>query len=253
MDTTANPTDTAPTTPARTTTAQIGKRATREQTPFHLFSRRGAAVALVLGAVLNAGAAFMNTAFLQGAPTTGNYVAALANHAPLGMAGVGMNIAGIPLMLIGIVGLMQQASGRAPVASRIAAWATGIGMLAFLCMNGALLGLYVLGSAGSQEAGMAAGQLVGTSAGMLALLLPFLVGNAVGMVGAAVALLKSRITPVWVPVSLLIFFVADFILPGTGWFDAHLIFVVFAGGAAWALLRTGSPKSAGRSGRGGRA
>lgn len=233
MDTTASPVNTSP-----ATTAKIGKRATRERTAFRLFSRRAAATALVLGAVLNAGAAFVNTAFLQGGPTAGNYVDALANHAPLGMAGVGLNIIGILLMLVGIIGLMQQASRRAPVAGRIAAWATGIGMVAFLCMNGALLGLYGMGSAGNAEAGLAADQLVGTSPAMLALLLPFLVGNAVGMVGAAVALLKSRITPLWVPISLLVFFVADFILPDTGWFDAHLIFVVFAVGAAWSLLRT---------------
>lgn len=252
MSTTKNPSNAAsPTNSSKTSTMQ--QRVTRERRPFHLFSRRSAAIALILGAVLNAAAAVVNTAFLQGAPTAEGYVTALAERAPLGMAGVGLNIVGIPLLLVGVLGLMQQASRRAPVVSRVAAWSTAIGMVAFLCMNGALLALYGMGSAGSAEANLAAEQLIGSSAGMLALLLPFLLGNAVGMICAAVALFKSRITPIWVPISLLLFFISDFILPITGWFDAHLIFVVFAAGATWSLLRASATPTVPRSGRGGAA
>ncbi|MFB9166693.1 hypothetical protein [Arthrobacter psychrochitiniphilus] len=38
------------------------------------------------------------------------------------MAGLAMNIVGITLMLAGLLGLLQRASARAPVVSRIAAW-----------------------------------------------------------------------------------------------------------------------------------
>ncbi|RAN78154.1 hypothetical protein B5P43_17300 [Bacillus sp. SRB_336] len=205
--------------------------------PIRFLGRRSTAAALVAGAALNAASAFVNTAFLRGAPTADGYAAALSDRVPLGMAGLALNIVGIPLMLLGILGLLQAASGRAPVASRIAGWATGIGMVAFLCMNGALAALYGLGDTGEAGRALAAGQLTGTSAGLLALLLPFLLGNAVGMVLTAIALFKSRITPPWVPIMLLAFLVADFILPGTRWLDAHLLFVAFAAGAAWALLR----------------
>lgn len=204
--------------------------------PIRFMGRRCTAAALVLGAALNASASFINAAFLQGDPTVAGYIGALTERGSLGLAGVLLNMVGIPLMLAGIVGLLQLASPKAPVVSRIALAATTLGMVAFLCMNGALVALYSLGAGGNAEA--AAQQLTGTSAGMLAMLLPFLVGNAVGMVCTAIALLKSRATPVWIPIALLVFFVADFILPGTPFFDAHLIFVVFAAGAAWSVLRT---------------
>ncbi|MEV8181388.1 hypothetical protein [Specibacter sp. NPDC078692] len=67
-------------------------------------------------------------------------------------------------------------------------------------------------------------------------MLPFLLGNAVGMVCTAIALLKSKVTALWIPVVLLIFFVADFGLPEVSYFDPHLIFLVFAVGAAWTVL-----------------
>lgn len=206
---------------------------TRE--PIRFMGARSTAAALVLGAALNASASYLNTAFLQGGPTVGGYVNALSERGTLGMVGVLLNILGIPLMLAGIAGLLQLASPKAPVASRIALAATAVGMVAFLCMNGALVALYSLGAGGHAEA--AALQLTGTSAVMLAMLLPFLLGNAVGMVCTAIALLKSRAVAAWIPIALLLFFVADFILPPLPFFDAHLLFVAFAVGAAVAVLR----------------
>lgn len=203
--------------------------------PIRFMGARSTAAALVLGAALNASASYLNTAFLQGSPTAGGYINALSERGTLGLVGVLLNIVGIPLMLAGIAGLLQLASPKAPVASRIALAATAVGMIAFLCMNGALVALYSLGADGNAE--VAAQQLAGTSAGMLAMLLPFLLGNAVGMVGTAVALLKSRAVAAWIPIALLLFFVSDFALPGLPFFDAHLIFVAFAVGAALAVLR----------------
>ncbi|AIY03267.1 hypothetical protein ART_3668 [Arthrobacter sp. PAMC 25486] len=212
--------------------------------PIRFMGRRSTAAALVLGAALNASASFINTAFLQGEPTVAGYSGALAERSSFGLAGVLLNIVGIPLMLAGIVGLLQLASPKAPVVSRIALAATTIGMIAFLCMNGALVALYSLGAGGNAVA--AAQQLTGTSSGMLAMLLPFLLGNAVGMVCTAIALLKSKATAAWIPISLLIFFVADFVLPATPFLDAHLIFVAFAAAAAWSVLRTHTQPFSGR-------
>lgn len=246
------PTRAESTSAAPTRAASTGDPAGRASTraPMHFIGSRATAVALVAGALLNAGAAFMNTAFLQGPNTTAGYLAALAERAPVGLAGLAMNIVGIVLMMAGLLGLLQRASTRAPVVSRIAAWSTTLGMVAFLCMNGALLALYSLGTGGEAARTLAAEQLTGTSAGML-VLLPFLLGNAVGMVCTAIALLKSHLTPPWVPVALLVFFVADFMLPAIPFFDAHLLFIAFAAGAAWSVLR--GPGSARRSGRGGAA
>ncbi len=205
--------------------------------PIRFMGARSTAAALLVGALLNASASYLNTAFLQGDTSSAGYSIALVERGTVGMVGVLANIVGIPLMLAGIAGLLQLASPKAPVASRIALAATAVGMVAFLCMNGALVALYSLGAGGNAEA--AAQQLAGTSAGMLAMLLPFLLGNAVGMVCTAIALLRSHATPVWVPVALLVFFVADFLLPALPFFDAHLIFAAFAAGGAWAVLRTG--------------
>lgn len=267
MDSTANTAGITNTTETATGPRQrmaAAGRATGQDQPraqMHFIGRRATAVALVAGAVLNAGAALVNTAFLQGANTAAGYAEALAGRVPLGMAGLAMNIVGIVLMLAGLLGLLQRASTRAPLVSRIAAWSTTLGMVAFLCMNGALVALYGFGASGETERALAAEQLTGASPAMVAMLLPFLLGNAVGMVCTSIALLKSRTTPLWVPVALLVFFVADFMLPAIPWFDAHLIFTAFAAGAAWAVLRHyghAGHKGEGRgpsrsSGRGGRA
>ncbi|MBP2411945.1 hypothetical protein JOF48_000744 [Arthrobacter stackebrandtii] len=217
--------------PLETATGAAARR------PIRIMGRRSTAAALVAGAVLNASASYINTAFLQGGPTVEGYVNALSERGALGLFGVLLNILGIPMMLAGIVGLLQLGSPKSPVASRIALAATVVGMVAFLCMNGALAALYSMGTGGHAE--VVAQQLTGTSAGMLAMLLPFLLGNAVGMVGAAVALFRSKVTAPWIPATLLMFFVADFFLPAVPLFDAHLLFVAFATGAALAVLRAG--------------
>lgn len=216
-----------------------GPAAPAARPPIRFMGRRSTSAALVLGALLNATASFINTAFLPGGPAAAGYTEALTERGTLGLAGVLLNIAGIPLMLAGIAGLVQLASPTAPLLSRTALAATTVGMVAFLCMNGAHVALYGLGAGGGAGAETAALQLTGTGAGMLALLLPFLLGNAVGMVCTAAALLKSRVVAPWMPITLLVFFVADFILPGTPFFDAHLIFVAFAMGAAWSVWRGG--------------
>ena len=205
--------------------------------PLRFMGRRSTAAALVVGALLNTASSFINTAFLRGEATVAGYVSALAERGLLGMVGLLLNIVAIPLMLAGIVGLLQLASPKAPFVSRIAAASAAVGMVAFLCMQGALMALYSLGAGPS--AALAATQLTGAGPAMLAMLLPFLVGNAVGMVCTAIALIKSKATALWVPLVLLLFFVADFILPAMPLFDPHLIFTVFAVGAAWTVLQAG--------------
>lgn len=206
------------------------------KSPIHFIGRRSTAAALVAGALLNTASSFLNTVFLPGEVTAVGYTEAFSERAGVGMLGVLLNIVAIPLMLAGIAGLLQLASPKAPLISRIALAATTVGMVAFLCMNGALAALYSFGSGGTSAAEAAAEQLTASSPGMLALLLPFLLGNAVGMVCTAIALLKSRATAVWVPVALLLFLVLDFLVPVVPFFDAHLIFLAFSVGAAASVL-----------------
>lgn len=166
-----------------------------------------------------------------------NYIEALSERGGVGMLGVLLNIVGVPLLLAGLVGLLKLASPKSSIVSRIAVAAITVGMVAFLCMNGALLAFYSFGSGGAAAAASAAEQLTVASTGMLALLAPFLLGNAVGMVCTAIALLKSRVTSLWVPVALLLFFVLDFLVPAMAFFDTHLLFVAFAVGAGASVLR----------------
>ena len=220
----------------------LDARASGARAPILFMGRRSTAAALVAGALLNAAASFLNTAFLQGEATAAGYTEAFFERGSLGMLGVLLNIVGIPLMLAGIVGLMQLASPNAPIVSRIAVAATTVGMVAFLCMNGALVALYSFGSGGAAAAGSAAEQLAVASPGMLALLVPFLLGNAVGLICTAIALLKSRVTALWVPAVLLVFFVLDFLVPSIAFFDVHLLFVAFAVGAGASVLRRRRPQ-----------
>ncbi len=166
-----------------------------------------------------------------------NYIEAFSERGGVGMLGVLLNIVGVPLLLAGLVGLLQLASPKSSIVSRIAVAAITVGMVAFLCMNGALLAFYSFGSGGAAAAASAAEQLTVASTGMLALLVPFLLGNAVGMVCTAIALLKSRVTSLWVPVALLLFFVLDFLVPAMAFFDTHLLFGAFAVGAGASVLR----------------
>jgi hypothetical protein len=202
--------------------------------------RRTAMMALVVGAVLNQAASTLAMMFNGGDTSVGGYAAAITERGPLGVLSAMANVVGIPLMLLGVIGLLQYSGRRAPVAARIGLVATAIGFVGFLSMSASLAALYDLARPldPAQQAPLLSA-LAGETAGPVfaMFLLSFLLGSVTGMVATAVALWRSRAVPRWLPITLLIFVVADFLAPDLGWFDAHVVFVIFAVGSAVAIAR----------------
>jgi hypothetical protein len=205
--------------------------------PLLLASRSSTIIGLTLGSILNLGAALLTQAFLG---TGGDFAAALSERPTLGIASAMLNVAGIPLMLLGLTGLLYLSSPRAAISSRIALWATAVGMTAFLAKSAALAALYGAGSAAAPAVPAAVLDSISGQGDPIPMVLAllFLVGNVTGILFAAFAFFRSRIIPLWVTVALLVFLVADFAMPSVPWFDAHVLFVVFAVGASSAVART---------------
>ncbi|MEO8907908.1 MAG: hypothetical protein ABI310_07485 [Microbacteriaceae bacterium] len=205
--------------------------------PLSLVSRSSTIIGLLLGSTLNLGAALLTQAFLG---SSGDVVAALTERSALGTVSVVLNLVGIPLMLLGLTGLLYLSSPRAPISSRIALWATAVGMLAFLAKSAALAALYGAGAAAAPAVPETILDSISGKGDMIPMVLAFLFlgGNVVGILFATFAFFRSRIIPAWASIALLLFLVTDFVLPPLPWFDAHVLFVVFAVGASIAVART---------------
>ncbi|HEY5223194.1 MAG TPA: hypothetical protein VIJ18_09155 [Microbacteriaceae bacterium] len=218
----------------RVTPAKAAKAA---KPPLLLVSRSSTIIGLTVGATLNLGAALLTQAFLG---PGGDFAAALSERPTLGIASALLNLVGIPLMLLGLTGLLYLSSPRAPISSRIALWATAIGMIAFLAKSAALAALYGAGAAAAPAVPTAILDSISGKGDPIPMVLAllFLAGNVIGILFASFAFFRSRIIPLWVTLALLVFLVGDFALPAVPWFDAHALFVVFAIGASIAVART---------------
>lgn len=149
---------------------------------------------------------------------------------------------------VGLVGLGHAASRRSPVFGTLGAVFSALGAFGHAVYGGASLVTLAMARY-AVESGDADAALAAFASTQGAAFVPYLafglVGTILGMVLIAVALLRSRVTPRWVPIALLAWTVVEFglpnVLPGVWTTYASLVvgLIAFAG-AAVAILRGGS-------------
>lgn len=204
-------------------------------TPRARLGLRAAVTCLVVGAVLNTASAITGRIVLSG---YGDEPAALVDavRARAGLATLSqlLDVAAVPLMLVGTVGVALHLRG-----SRIARWAAaiaGVGFLGYLVLLGAQIASLAVAQSlplpAAREAVAAQQQ-----SGLLGLVgvLPFLAGTFVGLALLAVAVWRSRVAPRWVPVVMAAFLIIDFAATEVPWFDPHLLWLAAVSGLAAAL------------------
>ncbi|GAA4363813.1 hypothetical protein [Paeniglutamicibacter cryotolerans] len=204
------------------------------------FTKRGTATALIIGGVLNLLASVLIQFWLDAAG--GERSVALVENPGLGLVATSLNLLAIPLMLLGFGGLLRLASRRAPVLSRVAWGASIVGLGAFFVMTASVLVLYSVAAESSPEIPAPVLAAINGQSGswvFLGVFALFMIVNPLGIILSAVAFLRSRIIPLWATLSLLAFLIADFVLPPLPFIDWHVLFLAFAGGTAWAVLKTG--------------
>ena len=217
--------------------------ATEPATParpnLRILTRMGTIVALVSGGVLNLAASVAGNLVFSGDDAySGEGFATAGQWAMLSPT---LNLIAIPLMLLGIAGLLFLASARSPLVSRLALVVTTLGFAAFFTMIASSFALYsaAVESAPDVPEAVLSG-LMGSSASpaFMILFLTFMIATPLGLLLTVIALLRSRVIPIWATIALIVFGVSDFGLPEIPYFDWHAFFVIFTIGGAIAVVRT---------------
>ncbi|BDZ63136.1 hypothetical protein [Agromyces mangrovi Wang et al. 2018] len=148
---------------------------------------------------------------------------------------------------IGFVGLAHATVHRARVTGTIGAVSSGLGAFGHAVFAGAsLVGREMAMYA--TETGDAAAAVAAADASQGGAFLPYLafglLGTVLGVVFTGIAMLRSRIAPVWVPIALLVWVVVEFGLPNflSGvWitYASMMLGLIAFTGAAIAILRGG--------------
>lgn len=204
-----------------------------------ILTRMGTMIALVAGGVLNLAASVTANLVLSGDDAWSGQ--GFANAGQWAMLSPTLNLIAIPLMLLGIAGLLYLASARSPLVSRLALVVTTLGFAAFFTM---IASSFALSSAAVESAPdipeAVLNGLMGSSASpaFMILFLTFMIATPLGLLLTVIALLRSRTIPIWATMALIVFGVSDFGLPEIPYFDWHAFFVVFTIGGAIAVART---------------
>jgi len=200
---------------------------------------------LVVAAAVANGAESIGTRLLLPAEPEGKLEALrlVAEHRPAYAALVTVGTLAVPMLAAAFWTMTAVARERAP---RLGMWARVFllaGMWGFAGMHVLMLCQVPLSAAGAQEAGAEALAAIESSPLMgVVFLLPFLLGCSVGLLLLVAALFRSAL-PRWIPVTMLGFFVVDFVLQNGGPVDGHWLFIAASVGVARHLVRPASPSA----------
>jgi hypothetical protein len=174
------------------------------------------------------------------------YVESIAGSASAHL-GLQMFVASQVFWAVGLIGLGHAASRRSPVFGSLAALFSALGAFGHAVYGGASLVTFAIAEyaadSGDMDAALAA--FSSTQGGAF---IPYLacglLGTILGMILLAVALIRSRIAPLWVPIALIAWTVIEFVLPNfvTGVWVTYTSLVLGAiafVGAGVAVLRGG--------------
>lgn len=149
--------------------------------------------------------------------------------------------------LVGLVGLGHAASRRSPVFGSLGALFGALGAFGHAVYGGANLVTFAVAGYAADSGDMEAARAAFSSTqgdAFIPYLVCGLLGTILGMILLAVALIRSRIAPLWVPIALIAWTVVEFVVPNfvTGvWvtYTSLVVGVVAFVGAGLAILRGG--------------
>ena len=211
-----------------------------------LVGRRLATVALVGGALLNGAESIGMHLLLPERPEAiDDQLRLVAANEGTYTALTTAGTVAVPLMAIGFTTLAGLVRTRSSKLGSTAAWLLLAGMWGFVGMH--LMGLLQAPFARSGDLAGAAGAIEAAQQDpVLGLLFvaPFLLGTFAGIIVLAAGLLKTGTMPRWIPLTMLVFVVVDFVLRNPGPVDAHWLWIAACVGAARVLRRDERPVTA---------
>lgn len=195
-------------------------------------------ITVATSVALGAGLAFAG--FLLQPPAPPGDAAGLAAAAsdPLFIVGVQLYVFSQVFWAIGLVGVGHLASRRSPILGTLGAVLSGLGAFGHAVYGGVLLMQIALAD---DPAALEAAQSVSESAIFVPYLLLGLGGTVLGAVFIAVAVIRSRVAPLWVPIALLAWVVTEFALTAlAGWayYGSMVLGVIVFGALAVAVWRS---------------
>ncbi|WP_164863598.1 hypothetical protein [Agromyces sp. LHK192] len=200
------------------------------------FRRSTVAISVAAGAWIGLGSLLIQPAIPE---DPSEYVGVLANS-PGAAVGIQLFVASQVFWAIGLVGFGHLAARRSRVLATFGAALSGLGAFGHAVYGGALL--LQLALAGSDPDAAASALAVGESTVFVPYLVLGLAGTVLGLVLLAVAAIRARIAPLWVPIALLAWVVVEFVLPNFVAWSSYLslvVGVVVFGALAVAVWRSG--------------
>jgi hypothetical protein len=201
-------------------------------------SRRLAIVGLVTGAALNTLEAVLGH-FMPAIPDSmAERFPIIADHPVLYGVGNIIGAVAIPFMVVGIFATLQVLKPKAPKNAIAAAVLLCAGMWGFLAVHVLEMSMLPAATGAHPAAGAAVFDEISTSPWMGAVYFaPFLLGAGLGIILNVVAMFRTRVLPLWVPLSYLAFLVFDFGVGAVGPVDPHFLYLAGALGIAWHIHR----------------
>jgi hypothetical protein len=180
-----------------------------------LFRRDAAALGLLLAAVLSAASVVLAPEFPSGADAR---LAAIDDGGAPAAASAALFVAAQLPLLAGLLGIAHLLRGRAPVLSNLGGSLGVVGTFGHSVFGGISLTYVVMAAHPDDRATYATllDRIESTPIMIFALL--GTVGTVLGTLLLAIGLFRTRIVPPWIPVTLGLFLVAEFV--GTGLSDS---------------------------------
>ena len=165
------------------------------------FRRTVVGLCLVLGPLLLLVATFVIPD--EGEEEAEEYLATIADETGRAEAGAILFYLGFVLLTVGIFGIIHLLRNRAVVLGHIGGVLAVVGAISFAALVATTFYDIALAESPDREAAVAIYDSLEDTAGFFVVLIPALIGTALGLLLLAIGLWRARIAPVWVPIVVL--------------------------------------------------
>ncbi|TFV68346.1 hypothetical protein E4P40_23585 [Blastococcus sp. CT_GayMR20] len=201
-----------------------------------VLGRRTAVAALLVGATLNLAEALIGRIVGQGASVEGS-LEAWAARPTLAAVGLAVGTVAVPFLLLALVAMAQLVRPRMPRLGTMATVLGYVGSLGFLGIHAVSIIDYAAVDQPDRAAMVALLEAAQNSTLALLIVVPFMLGMAGSVLLSSIGFLRTRVVPIWIPVTLLLFLVLDFGPFSTGPIDPHWLFVAASVGLAYGIAK----------------